>query len=97
MKGPLTDASIASQAIMFAERSQGRGWMIGEDKQIGRYQQGDIGDEEEGDASQHFPSDLGATVTEPLDEIFSTGDYILDQALGGGIRTGMLWEIVGER
>ncbi|KAJ2933983.1 hypothetical protein H1R20_g3114, partial [Candolleomyces eurysporus] len=35
-------------------------------------------------------------LTEPLDEIFSTGDHILDQALGGGIRTGMLWEIVGE-
>ncbi|RXW21028.1 hypothetical protein EST38_g4839 [Candolleomyces aberdarensis] len=35
-------------------------------------------------------------LTEPLDEIFSTGNHILDQALGGGIRTGMLWEIVGE-
>lgn len=33
----------------------------------------------------------------PLDELFSTGDTTLDQALGGGIRTGMLWEIVGER
>uniref|UniRef100_A0A8H7Y292 RecA family profile 1 domain-containing protein n=1 Tax=Psilocybe cubensis TaxID=181762 RepID=A0A8H7Y292_PSICU len=30
------------------------------------------------------------------DEKFSTGDAILDNALGGGIRTGMLWEIVGE-
>jgi DNA repair protein RAD57 len=36
-------------------------------------------------------------LTEPLDDIFSTGDTTLDQALGGGIRTGMLWEIVGER
>ncbi|KAJ2917639.1 hypothetical protein MD484_g2769, partial [Candolleomyces efflorescens] len=35
-------------------------------------------------------------LTEPLDEIFTTGDTVLDQALGGGIRTGMLWEIVGE-
>ncbi|THV01007.1 P-loop containing nucleoside triphosphate hydrolase protein, partial [Dendrothele bispora CBS 962.96] len=27
---------------------------------------------------------------------FTTGDHILDGALGGGIRTGMIWEIVGE-
>ena len=31
------------------------------------------------------------------DEKFSTGDAILDTALGGGIRTGMVWEVVGER
>jgi hypothetical protein len=30
-------------------------------------------------------------------EKFTTGDPELDRALGGGIRTGMLWEIVGER
>lgn len=31
------------------------------------------------------------------DESFTTGDLGLDGALGGGIRTGMIWEIVGER
>lgn len=31
------------------------------------------------------------------DEIFTTGDELLDRALGGGIRTGMVWEVVGER
>jgi DNA repair protein RAD57 len=31
------------------------------------------------------------------DEIFTTGDAELDNALGGGIRTGMIWEIAGER
>ncbi|KDR73483.1 hypothetical protein GALMADRAFT_25891, partial [Galerina marginata CBS 339.88] len=30
------------------------------------------------------------------DEKFSTGDDTLDDALGGGIRTGMVWEVVGE-
>lgn len=30
-------------------------------------------------------------------ELFTSGDYTLDTALGGGIRTGMVWEIVGER
>jgi len=30
------------------------------------------------------------------DEKFSTGDAILDIALEGGIRTGMVWEVVGE-
>ena len=29
--------------------------------------------------------------------IFTTGDNALDAALGGGIRTGMVWEVVGER
>jgi DNA repair protein RAD57 len=28
---------------------------------------------------------------------FTTGDKLLDQALGGGIRTGLLWEFCGER
>jgi DNA repair protein RAD57 len=28
---------------------------------------------------------------------FTAGDEILDRALGGGIRTGMVWEFVGER
>lgn len=31
------------------------------------------------------------------DEVFTTGDKTLDVALGGGIRTGMVWEVVGER
>ena len=31
------------------------------------------------------------------DAKFSTGDAILDIALEGGVRTGMVWEIVGER
>lgn len=30
-------------------------------------------------------------------ERFTTGDAVLDDLLGGGIRPGMLWEIVGER
>jgi DNA repair protein RAD57 len=28
---------------------------------------------------------------------FSIGDAILDEAIGGGLRPGMIWEIVGER
>lgn len=31
------------------------------------------------------------------DEKLTTGDANLDDALGGGIRTGMVWEVVGER
>ena len=31
------------------------------------------------------------------DEIFTSGDPFLNKKLGGGIRTGMVWEIVGER
>lgn len=27
----------------------------------------------------------------------TTGDAVLDRALGGGIRTGIVWELVGER
>lgn len=30
-------------------------------------------------------------------EAFTSGDEHLDKVLGGGIRTGMLWEIAGER
>jgi hypothetical protein len=30
-------------------------------------------------------------------EGFTTGDSRLDEALGGGIRTGMIWEVAGER
>ncbi|KAJ3515559.1 hypothetical protein NLJ89_g1682 [Agrocybe chaxingu] len=30
------------------------------------------------------------------EEKFTTGDTILDTALGGGIRTGLVWEVVGE-
>ena len=41
--------------------------------------------------------DLNRLDTFPADEIFSTGDQILDKAIGGGIRTGMIWEVVGER
>ena len=33
----------------------------------------------------------------PKDETFTTGDALLDRLLGGGIRTGKLWEVVGER
>ena len=31
------------------------------------------------------------------DEVFSTGDKYLDDALGGGVRSGKVWEVVGER
>ena len=31
------------------------------------------------------------------DEMFTSGDSLLDENLGGGIRTGMVWEIAGER
>ncbi|KAF9036700.1 P-loop containing nucleoside triphosphate hydrolase protein [Panaeolus papilionaceus] len=33
---------------------------------------------------------------DPPNSTFTTGDSLLDDALGGGIQTGMLWEIVGE-
>jgi DNA repair protein RAD57 len=36
-------------------------------------------------------------VVQEGNEVFTTGDSQLDNALGGGIRTGMVWEIVGER
>lgn len=34
-----------------------------------------------------------------LDEgqLFSIGDPVLDAAFGGGLRAGMIWEVVGER
>lgn len=41
------------------------------------------------------PRTLDSFVTGP--EIFTSGDPALDVTLGGGIRTGMVWEIVGER
>ena len=31
------------------------------------------------------------------DETFTTGDPLIDSLFGGGIRTGKLWEVVGER
>lgn len=31
------------------------------------------------------------------EERCTTGDTYLDEALGGGIRTGMIWEVFGER
>lgn len=31
------------------------------------------------------------------EEIFTTGERYLDEALGGGLRTGMVWEIAGEK
>ncbi|KAM6500835.1 P-loop containing nucleoside triphosphate hydrolase protein [Amanita muscaria] len=37
-----------------------------------------------------------ADIAEEGNELFSTGDKDIDSALGGGIRTGMLWEVVGE-
>ena len=36
-------------------------------------------------------------VVQEGNEVFTTGDSQLDHALGGGIRTGMVWEIAGER
>ena len=41
------------------------------------------------------PRTLDTIPTSP--GIFTTGDNALDAALGGGIRTGMVWEVVGER
>ncbi|KAL5511438.1 RHP57 [Sanghuangporus vaninii] len=35
-------------------------------------------------------------IAERSDEKFTTGDSALDRAIGGGIRTGMVWELVGE-
>ncbi|KAL5532939.1 RHP57 [Sanghuangporus sanghuang] len=37
-----------------------------------------------------------AKIAECSDEKFTTGDSALDRAIGGGIRTGMVWELVGE-
>lgn len=33
----------------------------------------------------------------PKHEKFTTGDALLDSLFGGGIRTGKVWEVVGER
>lgn len=33
----------------------------------------------------------------PRDDVFTTGDLLLDKAVGGGVRTRKIWEIVGER
>jgi len=38
---------------------------------------------------------LTDVVDDGIDTI-STGDPVLDKLLGGGIRTGMLWEFAGE-
>lgn len=43
------------------------------------------------------PPRLLRDVKRQSDEKITTGDAALDHALGGGFRTGMLWEIVGER
>ena len=40
------------------------------------------------------PRRLSDIAIEP--NCFTTGDETLDKILGGGIRTGMVWEIVGE-
>ena len=33
----------------------------------------------------------------PQDDVITTGDHTLDEALGGGVRTRKLWEVTGER
>lgn len=43
------------------------------------------------------PRALSAIDLQENDEIFTTGSALLDNKLGGGIRTGMIWEIVGQR
>ena len=47
-------------------------------------------------AHAHKPRSVANIEQEDL-EMFTTGDAALDSALGGGIRTGMLWEVVGQR
>ncbi|PIL23794.1 hypothetical protein GSI_13545 [Ganoderma sinense ZZ0214-1] len=37
------------------------------------------------------------TVDRIGEEVFTTGERYLDETLGGGIRTGMVWEIAGEK
>ena len=37
------------------------------------------------------------SVTLTSSQTFTTGDVALDDVFGGGMRTGMVWEIVGER
>jgi DNA repair protein RAD57 len=41
--------------------------------------------------------ELDDTLYQDLRERISTGDAILDGLLGGGMMTGAIWEIVGER
>ena len=38
-----------------------------------------------------------AEVADAGEEMFTTGDDCFDKVLGGGIRTGMLWEMCGEK
>lgn len=45
----------------------------------------------------HLSEPLSKQYSRCDDELFTTGDGELDNALGGGIRTGMVWEIVGQR
>ncbi|KAK2460562.1 hypothetical protein APHAL10511_007032 [Amanita phalloides] len=52
----------------------------------------DIVCRERGDFRLHYLDDIKSEG----DEMFSTGDVDIDLALGGGVRTGMVWEIVGE-
>jgi DNA repair protein RAD57 len=43
------------------------------------------------------PTRLLEDIKDQGDQKFTTGDVELDNALGGGIRTGMIWEVAGER
>lgn len=45
----------------------------------------------------HDPQSLAGGGVPRDGESFTTGDIDLDSALGGGVRTGMVWEIVGQR
>ena len=45
------------------------------------------------------PPNLGLSVLRELERRqsrFTTGDMVLDKTIGGGVRTGMVWELVGE-
>ena len=42
------------------------------------------------------PPSLLRDVVRDGSEIITTGDVLLDKMLGGGIRVGMIWELVGE-
>ncbi|KAF9533429.1 P-loop containing nucleoside triphosphate hydrolase protein [Crepidotus variabilis] len=43
-----------------------------------------------------FPKIVCLDTSQHGDDVFTTGDDLLDSILGGGIKTGMVWEIVGE-
>jgi DNA repair protein RAD57 len=43
------------------------------------------------------PRTLEEVLKAGADQGFTTGDEIIDRVLGGGIRTGSVWEFVGER